>query len=174
MDTNFWQRWLHMHRIAIILEHDLWGTHLFIFIFKSFGFIKVHVAIIMIVVVIIHNGGVYVSHTVCEGISGVGNRVTKSTAGYITQISGNSICWYIVNGVKIYDIKKELYDRPDVTGRASDLKEFGWMNRVAREMRGQSIKSLMFNNKGRWPIEKDGVGSYISSCSQLKEDRKFE
>ncbi|MEQ2169818.1 hypothetical protein GOODEAATRI_029061, partial [Goodea atripinnis] len=23
MDTNFWQRWLHMHRIAIILEHDL-------------------------------------------------------------------------------------------------------------------------------------------------------
>ncbi|KAM6921196.1 KICSTOR complex protein SZT2 [Xenentodon cancila] len=23
MDTNFWQRWLHMHRITIILEHDL-------------------------------------------------------------------------------------------------------------------------------------------------------
>ncbi|XP_066547973.1 SZT2 subunit of KICSTOR complex isoform X3 [Amia ocellicauda] len=23
MDANFWQRWLHMHRIAIILEHDL-------------------------------------------------------------------------------------------------------------------------------------------------------
>ncbi|XP_035987532.1 KICSTOR complex protein SZT2 isoform X4 [Fundulus heteroclitus] len=23
MDTNFWQRWFHMHRIAIILEHDL-------------------------------------------------------------------------------------------------------------------------------------------------------
>ncbi|CAN9500871.1 unnamed protein product [Ophioblennius macclurei] len=23
MDTNFWQRWLHMHRIAIILEHDV-------------------------------------------------------------------------------------------------------------------------------------------------------
>ncbi|KAM4739339.1 KICSTOR complex protein SZT2 isoform 2-T2 [Anableps anableps] len=23
MDTNVWQRWLHMHRIAIILEHDL-------------------------------------------------------------------------------------------------------------------------------------------------------
>ncbi|XP_070816668.1 KICSTOR complex protein SZT2 isoform X4 [Chaetodon trifascialis] len=23
MDANFWQRWLHMHRIAIILEHDM-------------------------------------------------------------------------------------------------------------------------------------------------------
>ncbi|KAM3619466.1 uncharacterized protein V6R79_008697 [Siganus canaliculatus] len=23
MDTNFWQRWLHMHRITIILEHDM-------------------------------------------------------------------------------------------------------------------------------------------------------
>ncbi|XP_042615102.1 KICSTOR complex protein SZT2 [Cyprinus carpio] len=23
MDANFWQRWLHMHRIAIILEHDI-------------------------------------------------------------------------------------------------------------------------------------------------------
>ncbi|XP_061894627.1 KICSTOR complex protein SZT2-like isoform X3 [Entelurus aequoreus] len=23
MDANFWQRWLHMHRIAIVLEHDL-------------------------------------------------------------------------------------------------------------------------------------------------------
>ncbi|XP_061593384.1 KICSTOR complex protein SZT2 isoform X2 [Cololabis saira] len=23
MDTNFWQRWLHMHRITILLEHDL-------------------------------------------------------------------------------------------------------------------------------------------------------
>ncbi|XP_045905666.1 KICSTOR complex protein SZT2 isoform X11 [Micropterus dolomieu] len=23
MDTNFWQRWLHMHRIAIVLEHDM-------------------------------------------------------------------------------------------------------------------------------------------------------
>lgn len=28
MDANFWQRWLHMHRIAIILEHDMWdATH---------------------------------------------------------------------------------------------------------------------------------------------------
>ena len=24
MDANFWQRWLHMHRITIILEHDMW------------------------------------------------------------------------------------------------------------------------------------------------------
>ncbi|KAG7228912.1 hypothetical protein INR49_008690 [Caranx melampygus] len=23
MDANFWQRWLHMHRITIILEHDM-------------------------------------------------------------------------------------------------------------------------------------------------------
>jgi len=23
MDANFWQRWLHMHRIAILLEHDM-------------------------------------------------------------------------------------------------------------------------------------------------------
>lgn len=23
MDANVWQRWLHMHRIAIILEHDV-------------------------------------------------------------------------------------------------------------------------------------------------------
>lgn len=23
MDANFWQRWLHMHHIAIILEHDM-------------------------------------------------------------------------------------------------------------------------------------------------------
>lgn len=26
MDGNFWQRWLHMHRIAIILEHDVLVT----------------------------------------------------------------------------------------------------------------------------------------------------
>lgn len=23
MDANFWQRWLHMHRITVILEHDM-------------------------------------------------------------------------------------------------------------------------------------------------------
>lgn len=22
MDANFWQRWLHMHRIVLMLEHD--------------------------------------------------------------------------------------------------------------------------------------------------------
>lgn len=22
MDANFWQRWLHMHRIVVLLEHD--------------------------------------------------------------------------------------------------------------------------------------------------------
>lgn len=31
MDANVWQRWLHMHRIAMILEHDMWvrptGSH---------------------------------------------------------------------------------------------------------------------------------------------------
>lgn len=24
MDANSWQRWLHMHRLVLILEHDTW------------------------------------------------------------------------------------------------------------------------------------------------------
>lgn len=35
MDANFWQRWLHMHRIAIILHHDMWGLGLKLQIQKS-------------------------------------------------------------------------------------------------------------------------------------------
>lgn len=26
MDANFWQRWLHMHRIVVLLEHDTYVT----------------------------------------------------------------------------------------------------------------------------------------------------